>query len=143
MQNAVLILHILVAAAWFGHKLLIPRDVRMSVRQQESASLLLVRMSRAQTLGVASGLLTLGTGAWLMYLTTGFTSERWQIYAGAGAALAMFFVGGLVARPAWNRLRVAVEQGDTPLAVGAAKGFNRAINLESLLWILTLTMMII
>ena len=78
-----------------------------------------------------------------MYLTTGFLGARWQIYVAAGVGILMVLVGAIVARPAWNKLRMAVESGDTPAAVGAAKGFTRAINLESLLWILALIMMII
>lgn len=143
MIDAVLILHIAVAAAWFGHKLLIPRDVRSSVRDPANAAFLIPRVGRAQRLGIVSGLATLGTGIWLMYLITGFSDVRTEIYVAAVAVIAMLVVGAVVETPAWRRIKEAIAAGDTPGAVAAVSGFNRAINLESLLWILALVMMII
>jgi uncharacterized membrane protein len=141
MSELAIILHVLLAAAWFGHKLLIPRDVRVSVRQPASASLLIDRMSRAQRLGIVSGLGTLATGLWLIYLTTGFMDAAITTYVALGAVLAIFVVGASVARPAWNRIRDAVVADDIPTAAASVTGFTRALNLESLLWILALTMM--
>jgi hypothetical protein len=141
MSELAIILHVLLAAAWFGHKLLIPRDVRVSVRHPASASLLIERMSRAQRLGILTGLGTLATGLWLVYLTTGFLDAAINTYVALGAVLVMFVVGATLARPAWNRIRYAVEAEDIPTAAAAVSGFNRAVNLESLLWILALTMM--
>lgn len=139
----VTIIHITVAAAWFGHKLLIPRDVRVSVREPESGKLLVDRMRRARTFGIVSGILTLGTGIWLVTLTTGFAGAQVTIFIALGAVIAMFLVGALVARPAWKRVEKAIDVGDTPAAVGGASAFNNALNLEGLLWILALAMMII
>lgn len=141
--EVVTIIHIAVAAAWFGHKLLIPRDVRVSVREPVSGKLLVDRMRRARIFGVGSGVLTLGTGIWLVTLTTGFAGAPITIHIALGAVVAMFLVGALVARPAWKRVENAIEVGDTPAAVGGANAFNSALNLESLLWILALAMMII
>lgn len=143
MIQTVTIFHILLASAWFGHKLLIPRDVRMSARHSESGSLLIERMGRAQRLGVGAGVGTLGTGIWLVDLTTGFGGAAVETYVALAAVLAMFVVGAAVARPAWNRVRIAIEAGNTPDAVGGATGFGRALNLESLLWILALIMMVV
>ena len=143
MIEVVTVVHIAFAAAWFGHKLLIPRDVRNSVRDPASGANLLDRMKRAQALGLFSGLVTLGTGIWLMILTTGIAEAALTTYVALGAVLAMFLVGGLVARPAWATIRDAIRSGDTPGAVGGVTSFNRAINLESLLWILALSMMVI
>lgn len=143
MIEVVTIVHIAVAAAWFGHKLLIPRDVRTSVREPESGKYLVDRMRRARTFGIVSGLLTLGTGIWLVILTTGFDDAPITIHIAMGAVLAMFLVGFLVARPAWKRITSAIAVGDTPAAVGGAKSLNSALNLESLLWIVALAMMII
>lgn len=143
MTKVALILHITIAAAWFGHKLLLPRDVRNSVRNSESAQLMIARVKRARNLGVLAGLGTLATGIWLVYLTTGFADASIQTYVALGAVLAMFVVGASVARPAWKKIEDAVREGDTPHAVGASIGFGRALNLESLLWILALTMMVL
>jgi hypothetical protein len=100
-------------------------------------------MRRAQGLGLVSGLLTLGTGVWLVTLTTGFAKAPVTIYIALATVIGMFLVGLLAARPAWNRIKAAIDAGDTPGAVGGVTSFNRAMNLESLLWILALTMMII
>jgi hypothetical protein len=141
--EVVTIAHIAFAAAWFGHKLLIPRDVRVSVREADSGRNLVNRMRRAQRLGLVSGLLTLGTGVWLVTLTTGFADAPVTIHIALATVIGMFIVGFVAARPAWKRIKDAIEDGDTPRAVGGVASFNRAINLESLLWILALTMMII
>ena len=143
MIEVVTIFHIAVAAAWFGHKLLIPRDVRTSVREPESGRYLLDRMRRARTFGIVTGLLTLATGIWLVMLTTGFADAPITIHIAMGVVIAMFLVGFLVARPAWKRVAGAIDAGDTPGAVGSANSLNSALNLESLLWILALSMMII
>jgi len=143
VSEAVLILHVSFAAAWFGHKLLIPKDVRTSVRHPESAALLVTRMSRAQRLGIASGLGTLATGLWLMHLSTGLTSASVETYAALAAVFAMFVVGGAVASPAWAKIRSAIEAEDTPGAMAGVSGFNKAQSLESLLWVFALVMMVI
>ena len=143
MIEVVTIAHIAFAAAWFGHKLLIPRDVRVSVREADSGRNLVNRMRRAQRLGLVSGFLTLGTGVWLVTLTTGFADAPVTINIALATVIGMFIVGFIAARPAWNRIKEAIEAGDTPRAVGGVTSLNRAMNLESLLWILALTMMII
>lgn len=143
MTQAALILHILIGAAWFGHKLLIPRDIRVSVRHEESAGYLIERMRRAQRLGIVAGLGTLATGIWLMALTTGIADASVETYLAIGAVLAMFVVGAVVAQPAWKRIREAIETGDIPGAAAGANGFNRALNFESVLWVFALTMMVI
>jgi hypothetical protein len=80
---------------------------------------------------------------WLVTLTTGFAKAPVTIYIALATVIGMFLVGLLAARPAWNRIKAAIDAGDTPGAVGGVASFNRAMNLESLLWILALTMMII
>jgi len=141
MTETVVILHVVFASAWFGHKLLIPRDVRVSVRTVESGQLLVDRMQRAQRLGIASGLGTLATGVWLTYLTTGFFDASVPTYVAFGVVLLMFVVGATAGRTSWNRIRDAIASNDVPGAAGGVSAFNRALNLESLLWILALTMM--
>jgi hypothetical protein len=143
MNELAVILHVVFAAAWFGHKLLIPRDVRVSVRHGDSASLLIDRMNRAQRFGIMTGLGTLGTGIWLVYLTTGFADVPLPIYVAFGAVVLMFILGATIARTAWNRIRAAIEANDIPAAAGGVTAFNRVLNLENLLWILALTMMFV
>jgi hypothetical protein len=103
--------------------------------------MLIERMTRAQRLGIFTGVGTLGTGIWLVHLTTGLLDAPVTIHIALGAVILMFIIGATVARTSWNRIRDAITASDIPGAAAAVSAFNRALNLESLLWILALTMM--
>ena len=126
------ILHITFAAAWFGHKILIPRDLRQSIH-----------MARAERLGILSGFGTLATGFWLVSLTTGFSETPLRIWLGLAAVLAMFLVGGLVGRPAWRDVKAGLADNDLPRAVSRVGALIGALRLEGLLWVLALTTMLL
>jgi hypothetical protein len=143
MLVATKILHIAFAAAWFGHKLLIPRDVRQSVHDMADGDGLIRRMKRAERLGIGSGLGTLLTGIGLILLSVGFADTPIETYVGLAAVIAMFVVGAAVGRPAWNRIKASIEAGDAPSAAAGIKPFTRALALENLLWILALATMLI
>lgn len=143
MLVATKLLHIAFAAAWFGHRLLIPGDVRRSVHDMTDGEGLIRRMKKAERLGIGSGLGTLLTGIGLILLTDGFDDTPLNIYVGLGAVIAMFVVGAAVGRPAWNRIKASVEAGDVPQATAGIKPFVRALALENLLWILALATMLI
>ena len=143
MLIATKILHIAFAAAWFGHKLLIPRDVRQSVHDMADGDGLIRRMKRAERLGIGSGLGTLLTGIGLILLTVGFADTPIETYVGLAAVIAMFVVGAAVGRPAWNRIKASIEAGDAPGAAAGIKPFSRALALENLLWILALATMLL
>lgn len=142
MILATKILHIAFAAAWFGHKLLIPRDVRQSLHNPVESAGLIQRMKRAERLGIISGLGTLLTGIGLILLTDGFADTPLRIYLGLAAVLAMFAVGGFAASPAWRDLRRGLESDDLPGAASKLGAFTGALRLEALLWILALTSML-
>lgn len=137
------ILHIAFAAAWFGHKLLIPRDVRQSIHNPAESPGLIQRMARAERLGIASGFGTLLTGIGLIMLTDGFAETPLRIYVGLGAVLAMFAVGALVGSPAWRGVRGGLEADDLPRAASRMGSLIGALRLEGVLWILALTTMLI
>lgn len=139
MLTALRILHVILAAAWFGHKILIPRDIRYSVASDDLFAALRGRMATAQRLGIAAGLGTLLSGVGLILLTTGFADAPMNIYAGFAIAITMFLVGAFMARPAWKRLAAAENRADR---VGAVKGFTRTLALENLLWVLALAAML-
>ncbi len=143
MIEAIKIAHIAFASAWFGHKLLIPRDVHDSIRDIAGAERFISRMSRARRLGIVTGFLTLGTGLWLLYEVFGFGDAPLRIWVALGVVVAMFLVGGLVAEPAWKRIRSGLEAKDAAAAAAGVVRFRRSLALENLLWILALTMMII
>ena len=143
MIVAVKILHIAAAAVWFGHKLLIPGDVRTSIHDLPGAASFIDRMKRAERLGIAAGLVTLLSGLGLIYLVWGFAEAPLRIYFGLASALAMFVVGLTVARPAWQRIRLGIETGDIPAAAAGEVPFTRALALENLLWVLALGTMLV
>ncbi len=103
------VVHIAAAAIWLGHKILIPRDVRRSIRDPASVQSFFSRMKRAERLGIGSGVVTLLSGVGLVQLVWGLTKAPWRIYVGLVAVLAMFVVGAVLARPAWNRIEFGAE----------------------------------
>jgi hypothetical protein len=51
------VVHIAIAAAWFGHKLLIPGDIRRSAAAVDAqAEAFLIRLRRAERFGILTGL---------------------------------------------------------------------------------------
>jgi hypothetical protein len=137
------IIHVAFAAAWFGHKLLIPRDLRQSIHQREDGEAVIARMRRAERFGIVSGFGTVLSGLALIWLTTGFADTPLPIWLGLAAALAMFVVGGAVARPAWRVIRQGLAEDDYPRAASRSRSFVSALHLEGLLWVLALTAMLI
>lgn len=137
------ILHVTFAAAWFGHKVLIPRDLRQSMHDRHENVGLTKRMARAERLGIISGLGTLATGIGLIALTTGFADAPLRIWLGLAAVLAMFLVGGLVGSPAWRDVRAGLSDNDLPQAVSRVGALIGALRLEGLLWVLALTTMLL
>ena len=112
MIAALTILHIAIAAAWFGHKLLIPGDIRASAgARNDSAAPFLARLQRAERFGIASGLGTLLSGVALWW-AVGFDTVDVGVWVGAGLVLGAILIGATMARPASKRLRAAVEDGD-------------------------------
>jgi hypothetical protein len=137
------IIHIALAAAWFGHKLLIPGDIRASIRShKEDARGLLNRLKRAETLGIATGLGTLVAGAALAYAVDAST-VGYGVWIGATLVVAAISVGALFARPVSTRLRTAITSGDRVAATVAGNRLNRLLGVEALLWIGALTGMVI
>lgn len=137
------ILHIAIAAAWFGHKLLIPSDIRRSLSAgQDEAHSLLARMRRAERFGQLTGLGTVLSGAALLW-AVGVDTVSIGVWVGLLIVLTGFAVGATVARPAANRLRSAVERSDRIQAAIAGAQISRALGIESLLWVGALTAMVL
>lgn len=143
MIAALTILHITIAAAWFGHKLLIPGDIRASAgTRTEAAAPFLARLQRAERLGVATGLGTLLSGAALWW-AVGFDTVAAGVWVGAGLVLGAILIGATLGRPASKQLRAAVEEGDRVEAAVAGGRVNRVLSIESLLWLGALTAMVL
>ena len=109
------IIHVAFAAAWFGHKLLVPRDIRASIHSRHEHMGLIQRIVRAERVGIVSGVGTLVSGIGLIVLTTGVAEAPLRIWLGLAAVLAMFVVGAVVARPAWRDVRGGLEANDLSL----------------------------
>ena len=142
MVVALKIAHIAFAAAWFGHKLLIPGDVHESIRDVEGYPRFMARISRAQRLGLISGLLTLASGAWLIYEVYGLDAVPTRIWVGLGITVAIFLVGAFLARPAWGRIKAGLLIGEPAAASAGVVSFRRALLLDNLLWLLALGTMV-
>lgn len=137
------ITHVAIAAAWFGHKLLLPGDIRMSVHAgQAEAEDLVRRLRRAERLGVLTGLGTLVSGAGLMWAVGLETVSLW-IWTGLALVVAAIAIGALIARPASKRLTNAVESGDRVAATVEGRRIGRVLAIESLLWLGALSTMLV
>jgi hypothetical protein len=138
----VLVLHIASAAAWFGHKLLVPADLRRSLSGAAVAEGLLSRVEAAQRLGIGSGLATLTTGLVLIHLSGGFGEMPLRIHLGLALVIVMFVLGATLARPAWNRVRAAI-----PDNLGEARKSARVLAgvliVEQVLWLAALGTMVV
>ena len=131
---ALRVIHVVFAAAWFGHKLLIPADLRTSLAGGEGdARGLLVRLRHAERLGIATGLGTLATGLGLTAVI-GWGSVPGATYVALALVLAAVALGASTARPAGMRLRVAVDEGRLGDARAAARPVQRVLAGESFLW---------
>ena len=136
-------LHILFAAAWFGHKLLIPGDIRRSTGSGGSTDDgFLHRLARAERLGIISGLGTVLFGGALAF-EIGIDTVDIGVWIGTVLAVAAIGVGAIAGRPVVERLRTAVNNGQRTDAAAAGAQLNRILGAESLLWVGALAAMVI
>jgi hypothetical protein len=143
MELLLRVLHVGVAAAWFGHKLLVPKDISSTVTAGvEQTRELLPRLNRAERLGQIAGVGTLLTGLGLAWYL-GFGTIGWNVWTGLGLVLAAIVLGATAARPASNRFRAAVADSDRPTAAKEGRTLSRVLALESLIWTVTLALMLV
>lgn len=142
MMLTLRLLHVMVAAAWFGHKLLVPSDLRRSLTDIPEANSLLRRMDVAERLGIASGFGTLLTGAALVF-AIGPRVVPWPVYVGLGLVVAAIAVGAIVGRPSSIELRRAIGLDSLEAARRAARTLVVVLNIEAVLWSATLVTMLI
>lgn len=137
------IVHIAVAAAWFGHELLIPSDIRRAVHAGGAESeALLGRIRRAERFGILTALGTLLSGGALMWLL-GIDTMDMGVWVGLGLVLAALALRVTMRRPASRGLRDAVTSGDRVEATIAGGQISRAVGLEILLWLGALVAMVV
>jgi hypothetical protein len=141
MRTLLLVVHIASAAAWFGHKLPIPRDIRMSLGAGGAAAATMVqRLTGTSRLGIGAALMTVLSGIGLLW-DAGWTSSA-LLGVGILAAIGAIVLGAVAARPAWNGLNAAVSSGELDLAAAYGRRFSRMLHLENLLWMAALAAMI-
>ncbi len=133
------VLHIGVAAAWFGHKLLVPGDLRASLDSTQSGDQLIGRLERAERLGQITGVGTLLTGA-LLWWNVG--SVDTGVMVGAGLVVVAILIGATMARPASIRLKRAILDADMPAARSAGQRIVAVLTVESVLWVGALIAMV-
>ncbi len=139
---ALRVLHIGLAAAWFGHKLLIPADLSDSLVDQERAHALIPRLARAERLGVATGVGTLASGLILAW-HVGFATVGVGVWVGLGLVLVAIGLGATMARPASAGLIAGITSKDLPAARNAATRVQQVLAAESVLWATALVAMLL
>jgi hypothetical protein len=141
VQTLLLVVHIASAAVWFGHKLPIPRDIRVSLASGgEAAATMVTRLTASARLGIGAAVLTFLTGVGLLW-DAGWSSST-LLGLGILAATGAIVLGAVAARPAWEGLAAAVTSGDNELAAAYGRRFSRRLHLENVLWIAALAAMI-
>lgn len=141
MHTLLLVIHITAAAAWFGHKLTIPRDIRVALRSgQEAATSMVERLTVTARLGIGSALLTVLSGVGLLAVA-GWSATA-LLGVGIMAAVGAIALGATLARPAWSGLQAAVDDGDLDLAGAFGRRFSRLLHLENTLWLAALAAMV-
>lgn len=137
------VIHVATAAAWFGHKLLVPTDLRRSLGAGiDEARRLVPRLERAEAFGIATGLGTLVTGLSLVFVE-GASTIRPLVWVGLGLVLAAIATGAIIARPASNRFRRSVGAGDLTAAAADARTLSAVLGVEALLWVGALATMLV
>lgn len=141
VRTLLLVVHIASAAAWFGHKLPNPRDIRVSLGAGgDTARTMVQRLTASSRLGIGSALLTVVSGVGLLW-HAGWSAST-LLGLGIFAAIGAIVLGAVAARPAWDGLAVAVRSGDMSLAAAHGRRFSRRLHLENVLWLAALAAMI-
>ena len=141
MHTLLVVIHIASAAVWFGYKLPIPRDIRVSLGAGgEAATVMVQRLTASARLGIGSALLTVVSGLGLLW-NAGWSSST-LLGLGILAAIGAIVLGAAAARPAWEGLSAAVSSADHELAGAFGRRFSRLLHFENALWLAALAAMI-
>ncbi|MEX1005523.1 MAG: hypothetical protein WD156_09155 [Acidimicrobiia bacterium] len=141
MKTVLLVVHVASAAAWFGHKLPIPRDIRVCLGVGgEAATAMVQRLTTSARLGIGAAVLTVLSGIGLLW-NAGWSSST-LLGVGILAAIGAIVLGATAARPAWDGLTAAVGRGETDVAAAYGRRFSRMFHLENVLWLAALAAMI-
>lgn len=138
-ELALRIVHVALAATWFGASWLAAGDIKHTVAKgQPFVEALPERIARLERLAIPSGLLAFVTGLGLVVVIYGFGNVPLRLWIVIGLTLATFLVGGLLASPAWRRVKAAIAESDLTAAALHANTFARFMRVEHTLRLATL-----
>ncbi|HSN90657.1 MAG TPA: hypothetical protein VLS93_05475 [Anaeromyxobacteraceae bacterium] len=135
------LLHVLSMAAWLAAALWIPGDVKRTVASGGDPAALRGRVRPALALDVAAGLSTVVTGAVLLVLHGLPLRTGLEAGAALGLLLLALVAGGI--RPAWKRVESALAAGDREAAAAGARRLSALAGVGHLLWLATLSLMVL
>ena len=137
-------LHILLAAAWFGFTISGHQKALWFAREDPGKAAPSEQYLKTASIACTLlGLLTIGTGFWLISLLGGFEAVPWPISAGFVLAVVIALIGALPVGRSWRalaKMRTAGAAQEKLEAIAARIGFwERAIQV---LWGLALATMV-
>lgn len=113
----------------------------MSLGSGEVASAMVERMRGMAKLGIGSALATVLSGIGLLWVADWSASATLGL--GIFFAIGAMVIGAARARPAWDGVQRAVEDGDLATAGAFGRRVSAWLQLESLLWVVALAAMIV
>lgn len=137
VYQALLVLHLLLAATWFGTRLGVGGRLRRGLERGGTAALeAIADAARQQRWALAAGVLTLATGLGLLFLLGGFRGSPPRLHIGLGLTLLALIAELALVYPALRRLGVPAQAaaGRKRVAVGSG--------IVHLLWVATLVAMV-
>jgi len=143
LETALLALHVLASACWFGPRLFWPRRLRAALaKSHDAASAVVPSIGRELNLTVGSALVTIATGVALIFLHGGFKAVSPRIHAGLGLTLVAFVAGIALEVPAIAKIRAAVERSALGEAQPLVKRVVVGAMIEHACWLATLVLMV-
>ena len=137
VYQALLVVHILLAASWFAARLGVAGRLRRGFERGGTAALeAIADATRQQRWAFGAGVLTLATGLGLLFLLGGFRGSPPRLHIGLALTLLALVSELVLAYPALRRLGVPAQ------AESGRKRLALASGLVHLLWVATLVTMV-
>jgi hypothetical protein len=136
------LLHLLAMSMWIGGGLLAVLDARRSLHgDRAQLEAFLERMRVAGRMLIHSGIVTLATGLWLIFLKGGFKAVSPRIHAGLAISIAIFAIGPFTLAKL-SRLREAVAAGDAAAIAAMGRRFLSLAWVEEVFRVAVLVLMV-
>ncbi len=105
-------IHLLLMALWMTsvvqeifEALVLPHTERADPKVRAAHS------KRTESMGILSGMGTIGTGLWMIWLKGGFSAVPWPIHVGLALSVVMALVAALGLGRTWHRIGEALNEG--------------------------------